>query len=223
MIFGNIRLNYNTTNLNTISSYTLTNNTQQRIVLPLQNQIKSLGLNSGLSKYLFALKSTVNVGFNYSHSQFQQLQNNQLLPFTANNFSYKAGVEAKLTKFMNLTYNGTFSDSRNKTQRMDLSTNYQQLRQQAGLAITMFNSLFVNLSAEHIYTQQSSQPDLKYLFADFNVRYKLSKLKTDLEFGITNLANIKSFEAINVSANSLTVGTYQIPGRVAMLKATFNY
>ncbi|RZL54182.1 MAG: TonB-dependent receptor, partial [Pedobacter sp.] len=80
-----------------------------------------------------------------------------------------------------------------------------------------------NFSAEHIYTHQSSQPDLKYLFADFNVRYKVLKLKTDLEFGVTNLANVKRFEAINVSANSLTVGTYEIPGRVAMFKATFNY
>jgi hypothetical protein len=48
-------------------------------------------------------------------------------------------------------------------------------------------------------------------------------MKTDLEFGITNLTNIKRFDAIYLSANSLTTGTYYIPGRVAMLKATFNF
>lgn len=223
MLFGNISLTYSTTNLNTISSYTLTNNTQQRIVLPLENQMKSFGLNTGLSKYLFALKSTVNAGFSYSRSQFQQLQNNQLLPFKNDNYIYKVGIEARLTKFMNFTYNGTFSDSQNKTASSNISTNYQQLRQQSGLAVTMFKSVFLNFSAEYIFTQQSSQPDLKYLFADLNIRYKLLKLKTDLEFGITNLANVKRFEAINVSANSLTVGTYEIPGRVAMFRATFNY
>ena len=223
MIFGNISLNYSTTNLNTISSSILTDNTQQRIVLPLANQARNFGLNSGLSKYLFALKSTVNAGFAYSHSQFQQLQNNQLLPFESDNFTYKAGIEAKLTKFMNFTYLGTFTNSKNKTAGTGISTNYQQLRQQSGLAVTMLKSVFLNFSAEHIFTQQSSQPDLKYLFADFNIRYKVLKLKTDLEFGITNLANVKQFEAINVTANSLTVGTYQIPGRVAMFRATFNY
>lgn len=223
MVFGNIGVAYSTTNLNTISAYTLTNNTQQRIVLPLENQMKTLSLNSGLSKYLFALRSTVNAGFNYSHNQYQQLQNNELLPFESDTYTYKAGIEAKLTKFMNFSYNGTFSNNKNKTVSNGISTNYQQLRQQAGLTLTMLKSVFLNFSAEHIFTQQSSQPDLKYLFADFNVRYKVLKLKTDLEFGITNLANVKRFEAINVSANSLTVGTYEIPGRVAMVRATFNY
>lgn len=223
MLFGNVSLSYTTTSLNTISSYTLTNNTQQRIVLPLENQMKSLSLNSGLSKYLFALRSTVNAGFAYSHSQFQQLQNNQLLPFEADNYTYKAGIEAKLTKFMNFTYTGTFTNSKNKAVSANISTNYQQLRQQSGLTATILKSVFLNLSAEHIFTQQSSQPDLKYLFADFNIRYKVLKLKTDVEFGITNLANVRRFEAINISANSLTVGTYEIPGRVAMFRATFNY
>jgi len=223
MLFGNIGISYSTTNLNTISAYTLTNNTQQRIVLPLENQMKTLSLNSGLSKYLFALRSTVNAGFSYSHNQYEQLQNNELLPFESDTYTYKAGIEAKLTKFINFSYNGTFANNKNKTVNNGISTNYQQLRQQAGLTVMMLKSVFLNFSAEHIFTQQSSQPDLKYLFADFNVRYKLLKLKTDLEFGITNLANVKRFEAINVSANSLTVGTYEIPGRVAMVKATFNY
>lgn len=223
MLFGNVSISYSTTNLNTISAFTLTNNTQQRVVLPLENQMKSLGLNSGLSKYLFALKTTVNAGFSYSHSQFQQLQNNQLLPFEVDNFTYKAGLEARLTKFMNFTYAGSFTDSKNKATGIGVSTNYQQLRQQSGLTATVLKSVFLNLSAEHIFTKQSSQPDLKYLFADFNVRYKVLRLKTDLEFGITNFANVKRFEAINVSANSLTVGTYEIPGRVAMFRATFNY
>ncbi len=223
MIFGNIGITYSITDLNTISAYTLTNNTQQRIVLPLENQMKSLGVNSGLSKYLFALKSTINAGFSYSHNQFQQLQNNQLLPFEADNYIYKAGIEAKLTKFMNFSYTGTFTDSKNKATNTGIGTNFQQLRQQSGLTATVLKSVFLNLSAEHIFTKQSSQADLKYLFADFNIRYKVLKLKTDLEFGITNLANVKRFEAINISANSLTVGRYEIPGRVAMFRATFNY
>ena len=56
-----------------------------------------------------------------------------------------------------------------------------------------------------------------------NLKYKYLKMKTDFEFGITNLANIKSFDAVYLSANSLTTGTYYIPGRVAMLKGTFSF
>lgn len=224
MFFFNAGINYSNTTLNTISSYTLSNNIQQRIVLPLENQIKSLSAQANASKYLFSLRSTINAGISYSDSQFDQLQNNRLLPFDSKTMSYKAGIDSKITNFMTLSYTANYSDTENKLVSANAAkTNYQQLRQKSNLTLTVFKSVFINLSAEHMYTKQSSQADLSYLFADFNMRYKFIKLKTDLEFGVTNLANIKKFEAINVSANSLTSGTYFIPGRVAMLKATFNY
>lgn len=224
MFFFNAGINYSNTTLNTISSFTLSNNIQQRIVLPLENQMKSLSAQANASKYLFSLRSTINAGVNYSNSQFDQLQNNRLLPFDSKTMGYKAGIESKITNFMTLSYNANYSVTENKLVSANaIKTNYQQIRQQSNLNFTAFKSVFVRLSAEHMYTKQTGQTDLSYLFADLNMRYRFQKLKTDLELGITNLANIKKFEAINVSANALTSGTYYIPGRVAMLKATFNY
>ena len=224
MFFFNAGITYSNTTLNTISSYTLSNNIQQRVVLPLENQIKSLSAQANASKYLFSLRSTINAGVNYSNSQFDQLQNDRLLPFDSKTIGYKAGIDSKITNFMTWSYNANYSVTENKLVSANaVKTNYQQIRQQSNLTFTAFKSVFMRISAEHMYTKQSSQTDLSYLFADFNMRYKFTKLKTDLEFGVTNLANIKKFEAINVSANSLTNGTYFIPGRVAMLKATFNY
>lgn len=223
MVFFSLGINYSASTLNTISSYTLTDNIQQRVVLPLSNQNKSLSVNASASKYLFALRSTVNVGTSLSQTKYNQLQNNNLLPFEAQTINYTGGIDSKITNFLNFSYSGTYTVSKNKSAISSISTNFQQLRQQSNITFTAFKSVFFNLSAEHIFTHQSSQPNLSYLFADFNVRYKLMKLKTDLEFGLTNLANVKKFEAINLSANSLTSGTYYIPGRVAMLKATFNF
>ncbi|MDQ8051521.1 MAG: TonB-dependent receptor [Pedobacter sp.] len=223
MLFYNFNISYSATELNTISSFTLSNTIQQRIVLPLANDVKNLSLGANISKYLFSLKSTVNAGVNYSHATFEQLQNNALLPFQSNTISYKAGIEARLTNFINWSYNANYSENINRAGGSDLRTKFQQLRQGSGITATAFKSLFITLSADHIFTHQSAQPDLSYLFADVNLRYKVTKLKTDLEFGVTNLANVKKFEALNVSANALTSGTYFIPGRVAMLKATFNY
>jgi hypothetical protein len=224
MFFFNITANYNDAELNTISSYSLSNNIQQRVVLPLSNHIRTLSFNANASKYLFALKSTVNGGISFSQSQYDQLQNNELFAFNAQTVSYKLGIEAKLTNFINWSYLANFSVTDNKAKVADaIKTNFQQLRQQSTLAITTFRNVYVNLSAEHLFTHQSTQPNLKYLFADMNIKYKYLKIKTDFEFGITNLANIKSFDAVYLSANSLTTGTYYIPGRVAMLKATFSF
>ncbi|MBO9674683.1 MAG: TonB-dependent receptor [Sphingobacteriaceae bacterium] len=224
MLFVNLLASYNDTELNTISSYSLSNNIQQRLVLPLSNHIRTLSFNANASKYLFALKSTLSGGITFSQSQYDQLQNNELFAFNAQTISYKLGIEAKLTNFINWSYLANFSVTDNKAKMADaIKTNFQQLRQQSTLAIATFKNVYVNLSAEHLFTHQSTQPNLKYLFADMNIKYKYLKMKTDFEFGITNLANIKSFDAVYLSANSLTTGTYYIPGRVAMLKATFSF
>lgn len=224
MFFFNLSANYSMTTLNTISSFTLSNNIQQRVVLPLENKMSSLNLAANTSKYLFRLRSTVNAGISYSQSEFDQLQNGTLLPFQSETMSYKAGIDAKISNFMNWSYNAIFSENKNRSKTGDgLATKFQQLRHGSSITATAFKSLFITLSGEHIFTHQDSQDNLSYLFADLNLRYRLIKYKTDLELGVTNLANIKTFEAINVSANSLTSGTYFIPGRVAMLKATFSF
>ncbi|MFD2584470.1 hypothetical protein ACFSR6_18375 [Pedobacter vanadiisoli] len=224
MLFVNLMVSYNDVELNTISSYSLSNNIQQRVVLPLSNHIRTLSFNTNASKYLFALKSTISGGITYSQSRYDQLQNNELFAFNAQTTSYKLGIEAKLTNFINWSYLANFSVTDNKAKVADaIKTSFQQLRQQSTLAIATFKNVYLNLSAEHLFTHQSTQPNLKYLFADMNIKYKYLKMKTDFEFGITNLANIKSFDAVYLSANSLTTGTYYIPGRVAMLKATFSF
>ncbi|RZK54141.1 MAG: TonB-dependent receptor [Pedobacter sp.] len=224
MFFFNVSAGYSKTTLNTISSYTLTNNIQQRIVLPMANDMESLSLNANASKYLFKLKSTVSAGVAFSQTKFEQLQNNDLLPFTAQTLTYKTGIETKITKFINWSYNANLAVTDNKTTGANaISTQFQQLRQQSSITATVFSRVFLTLAGEHIYTHQASQDNLNYLFADFNARYKFVKLKTDLQFGITNLANVQKFEAINLTANALTSGTYYIPGRVAMLRATFNF
>ena len=224
MLFINFNTNYSDTQLSTISAYNLSNNIQQKIVLPLSNHIRNLSFALNASKYLFSLKSTVNAGVSFSQSRYSQLQNNELLPFNTQTVAYKAGIEAKVTNFINWSYLANFAVTDNKAMVANsVKTNFQQLRQQSTLAITTVRNVYLNLSAEHLFTHQSSQPNLKYLFADANIKYKILKMKTDLEFGITNLTNIKRFDAIYLSANSLTTGTYYIPGRVAMLKATFNF
>ncbi len=224
MLFFNASANYSDTKLNTISSFTFTDNIQQRIVLPLPNHIRNFSVSANASKYLFILKTTANAGVSFSESRYNQLQNGELIPFNSNTIAYKAGFEAKVASFMNWSYNTNYSISNNKAEVAEaIKTNFRQLRQQSSLSVTLMGNVYLNFSAEHLFTHQSSQPNLNYLFADANVKYKLTKLKSDLEFAVTNLGNIKQYDATYLSANSLTTGTYLIPGRVAMLKATFNF
>ncbi|PST82491.1 hypothetical protein C7T94_07380 [Pedobacter yulinensis] len=224
MFFMNLQAGYTDSKLNTISSWVLSNSIQQRIVLPLSNHIRSFMLNANASKYLFSLKTTVNAGLGLNSNDYNQLQNNQLLPYTGQNLTGNAGFESRIGSFINWSYNVNYAASHNKARAVNAAdTRVSQLRQLSALSLTLRKNLFLNLSGEHIMTRQTAQPDLRYLFADASIKYRLPKLKTDLECLVTNLANIRTFEAVYLSANAYTSGVYAIPGRVAMLKAAFNF
>ncbi|SHG13542.1 TonB-dependent receptor [Pedobacter caeni] len=224
MFFFNLQASYSRINLNTISSSTLTNNLQERIVLPYDNNISAYNLDGNISKYWFALRTTFSMGLSWLQSMNNQFQNNELLPYTATNSGIKAGFQSKISSNTNLNYSINYNQMESKSSaNKEEPIRYKQIRQQAELSFMPFNDLFLNLSAEHLYTKQSGQNRLSYLFSDLSARYKLNKINTDFEFGISNLGNIKTYRAVYVSSNAFTSGTYEIPGRIAMLKATLTF
>ena len=224
MLFINASINYANTVLNNITSYQITNNTQQRIQIPLENSFQNIGFKSAISKYFIPLKTTFNVGYNYNQTKLNQFQNNQLLPITSKVNTYNLGLETKVNKFLNVAYKTNFSHFTNTTKGIRTIVNtINQFNQKGTLSMNVFNNVYVNLSAEQIYTQQSAQQNLSYVFADVNVRYRIIKLKTDIEFNLNNITDVKTFETLNVSANSLSSANYNILGRIALLKAVFNF
>jgi hypothetical protein len=224
MLFINFSANYADMGLNTISSYNLSNNIQQRVILYFPTHNRSLNLDANASKYLFAFKTTINGGVNYRQSWGQQLQNNQLFTSNMQTISYKAGVIGRLARFIDWSYNLKYDVSSSKAIAAGVpAISNVRLRQQSTLSFTTLKNVYVNVSGEYMYTQQRGQQDLKYFFADMNINVRLPKSKTDIALSVTNLANIKTFNTIDVTANSLTTASFTIPGRVVMLKTTFSF
>ncbi|KEQ28685.1 hypothetical protein N180_04625 [Pedobacter antarcticus 4BY] len=222
-MFG-ISASYEHTIFNTISSYILADNLQKKIVLPVKNQSNAWSFELNGSKYLFDIRSTVNGSVNYSLNNFKQMQNGVFEPFNTSAISYSLGIESRLMSFINWSYKGNYSAINNVGgNNAQIRINPKQFNQKSTLTATAFKSLFISLSGEHRFTRQAGQLDLSYLFTDFNLRYVFVKFKTNLEFSVTNLANIKKFETIDFSPNALTLSSYRIPGRVMMIKSTFNF
>ncbi len=44
----------------------------------------------------------------------------------------------------------------------------------------------------------------------------------DLELDVTNLANVKKYETFTLNAYQFTVNNFQLRGRMAIVRATFN-
>lgn len=224
LFFFNLQASYSNINLNTISSSILTNNLQERVVLPYENNIKAYNLAGNVSKYWFELRTTFSMGLTWSKSRSNQFQNNELLPYNAINNGIKAGFQSKISSTTNFNYAVNYNVMESKsTLNKEESIKYKQLRQLAELSFMPVKDLFLNLSAEHLYTKQSGQDRLSYVFSDLSARYKVNKINTDFEFGISNLGNIKTYRTVYLSGNAFTSGTYQIPGRIAMFKAALTF
>lgn len=224
LFFFSLQASYSKIVMNTITSSVINNNLQQRIVLPFDNHTDSWSVNGNISKYLFKLKSTLSAGINYSQRTANQIQNEQLLPYQAKNIGFKMGDKSKLSSWMSLDYSANYNQYRNKNTTATLSgTGFNQFNQQCGLDLTIFRNIFINASGEYLSTKQMGQEKLNYLFADLSVKYRAEKLRADFEFSMNNFTDVKTYKDVYLSTNILTRGIYQIPGRIIMLKATFNF
>lgn len=224
MLFFNLSVSYDHTSFNTISSFQVDKNLQQKIILAMKNRNSVLSFNANGSKYLPPIQSTFNVSANYEIKRFTQLQNGLVENFNTSTVSYAAGIESKLTNFLSWSYLGNYSIT-NSIPRIDtqVKINPKQLTQRSGLTANYFKNLFITLSAEHCFTQQARQPNLNFIFSDFSSRFVFVKIKTDLQVGLTNLTNIKKFGTIDFSPNAMKLSNYRLPGRQMMIKTTFNF
>jgi len=224
LFFFNVNASYSQINLNTISSSIITSNLQQRVVLPLKNDINTYRLNGNASKYLFDLKTTVSAGLSIAQQSSNQIQNDQLLPYKTLNSEAKIGVQTKLNNFVNFGYSGVLNKINSKTSSENSAAlSFSQIRQQGHLSLIIWNDVYLNWTLEHLLTIQSGQANLGYVFSDFSARYKANKINTDFEIGLNNLANVSTYKTAFLAANVYTTGTYQIPGRMAVFRATFNF
>jgi hypothetical protein len=220
----NVHLSYSQINLNTISSSIITSNLQQRVVLPLENEISTYKLDGSASKYLFDLKTTISVGLSISKNSSNQIQNDQLLPYKTINSAARIGVQSRVSDDINFGYSGVLSKMNSRASLQNSGGfQFSQLRQQGQLSLNVWSNLYLNWTMEHLLTIQSGQDNLRYIFLDFSARYKLNKINTDFEVGLNNLANVSTYKTAFLAANVYTTGSYQIPGRMAVFRATFNF
>ncbi|MDP9048712.1 MAG: hypothetical protein M3N14_11280, partial [Bacteroidota bacterium] len=101
-------------------------------------------------------------------------------------------------------------------------TRVKQIIQQGSINYNPVTNLLFKLSGDDYLTYQQQQKDLKYFFADASARYRLKKLKTDVELSALNFLNVKNYNAIYLAANTYTASSYALPGRIVMVKFLFN-
>ena len=227
MLFINAGINYTLARSNTIASNVVTDDMVNTILLPYDNEVGTVSANAGISKFIFVLGATAGLKGSWSNSRFNQLLNDDLLPYNNVSVSVTPSFEARLWDRISLNYEGTGTWTTSKpisgeaTIRMP-DRQMQRYDQSLSLLYSPFRSTFLRLNGRHQRTHQPQSEDISYFFADANIRYKLNKWNTDIELSVTNLANVKEYETYSLSANQFSYSRYDLRGRMAVLKLTFN-
>jgi hypothetical protein len=222
LFFASLNILYNHIASNNIASQAITNSLQQRVVLPYPNSTDSWTVNGTVSKYSFILKTTFSGGVQWQSNRSVQIQNNALLPFNTISETVNVGADTKVNEQVNFSYKATITQTDSHSAVGASAFHINQLLQQASINYNPTANLQFKLSGEHYFTRQQGNPDLKYFFADAVAKFRIEKWKTDLELSAVNFLNIKTYNALYLSANTLTASSYTLPGRIILLKLLFN-
>lgn len=225
LMFINFGLNYNQSVSSTMLSNVINEESIQTQLIEQENVVKSYNASIGFDKYIFALSSTMKIAASWSLSDYNQLFNEEILPFQNIAYTLKPTMELKVWERVNLSYSGQLSwvNTRQKAGVEGLDRNTFNIIQQVSLPINLLPNLHLKLCARNMYTQQPEMKDFNYVFFDTFIRYHHKKLKTDFELNLTNLADVKKFESYHISANMQVHNRYELRGRMAVLKAVFNF
>jgi hypothetical protein len=222
MLFASLNISYDHLAANKIASEIITNNLQQQVMLPYPNATGSWTVSSSMSKYLFALKTTVSAGLQWQSTRSVQFQNDQLLPFNTITETGSLGADTKLGDYLAIDYKATLIQTASHS-AVDASANHiDQLQQQASLEYNPLTNVQFKLSGEHYFTRQEGNPDLKYFFADASAKFRISKWKPRFELSAVNFLNVRNYRAVYLSANTFTANSSALPGRIVLLKVMFN-
>ncbi|MDN5284669.1 MAG: hypothetical protein JWR38_943 [Mucilaginibacter sp.] len=222
LFFFSLNASYDHIAANSISSSIINNNITQNIVLPYVNHTNSWMFNGYISKYVFALRTTFSGGVSWQSNSSNQLQNNILLSYKTISATENLGAEIKVNNALNINYKVTYNQLSSKSPVAASATTIKSIYQQASINYNPTDNLFFKLSGDDYYNHQDKLNNQQYVFTDASVRYRFNKIRTDVELSANNLFDTKKYNALYLSANTFTSNTYTIPGRIMLVKATFN-
>ncbi|WP_419801150.1 hypothetical protein [Mucilaginibacter sp.] len=217
---GNAQINnYNTINYSIISRELSATDRE-----PYDNVSKSINGQANISKYIFDLNTSVSGGFGIQFGQNNQVLNRVVFPFLSFTNTYNVSVTGSIGKKFRYDYDFRLSTSKNRPKQTTATINTATatlMRNKLGLEYNISDFVYLKATGTNELNQNNTGLNANYNFVDFSARYRLVKLKTDLQLEMNNLGNIKNYQTVVLSSNTQYNYQYPLRGRMILLKAFF--
>lgn len=226
LLFLNISGTYIEKKAGFLHASTLQNNIMQRKILSIPNTSYQTAISTGISKYLFFIKSTIHARHTLQYSKALQIQNNSLYPITNISNHLTTGITARPDLRISITYEMSQIWSLSKrnvnsySKQFNLSTYHN--KQNLELVVSPTDKFSIKLKNEYYYYRVSEQPSSSFYFADASIQYSLPKKLIDFELICSNLANSNQLSTISISENSISGYTFLLRPRFLLLRMSFH-
>ncbi len=204
---------------------TVTNTSNQSVILPIDNDMQTYSVSGDVSKYIFLLKTTISGRMGLSKSKMQQLQNGFLFGVDNWSNSYSIGLSPAPSDWLRIGLKANYltgTSSSRSNGFADQKTS--QFKQASALDFLLFNGrVTTRLSSEYYASYLNSQRMAHCLFLDAYVNYRLYKPGIDFRLSCTNLADEHHFTVLSANSNIISTNNYQLQPRMLLLSAYYRF
>jgi hypothetical protein len=220
IFFANFGMRYTETNNKWIHKDSISEKVSIIKAIPLENKSQNFSYFTGFSKYLFFIRTNFELSYNGSLSKRLQYENEAFFPVKNTENTFKGRLQKSFSKIAELAYNISFNKVTSKyVYKTETKTNsYKEWNHAISLNITPTDNWLLNFSLEN-KTIIKNNP-ISAVFADAKVRYRLEKLRLDINMGIFNITGQQKFDefyfdqyifyktSINLRPRTFYISTY---------------
>lgn len=224
MFFINAGITYVARHNNFMYSSIVSNLVTQITAIPRGNESASLILSGGMSKYIFALHTTVTADIRANRESSQVLTNNQFFNINTWYNSYTLGFSPRPVAWLKIDLNANYLTAVSSSPAEGfVKHKSSQWKQAAALTFLLFKQLSINVKNEY-YTNILTSKKLSDCFlADAYINYRISKPDVELRASCTNIGNKRNLNIINNSGDVISNLNFYMQPRMFLLSAAFRF
>ena len=225
-IFANFDLQYVSTANNFLVDYLYAGVLTTRNFVAFPNRTESFGASLNGSKYDDVIKTSFNIGANYTLNRLNELQQNNLYHIIAEVYSVHARITSSVSPKLSVIYNSSLSafyHSNDAGGKKLIENPILSLKQNLTLKLFLQPRWSIGGNVTQYADFQRSMSKFESYFADLYFQKTLPKPKIDLSVGADNIFNAKTFKNYGYTANIFTMSTYTLRPRSLMFKVNFQF
>ena len=190
------------------------------------NPSNNLNTSFNLSKYYGNIKTTINLGLNYSIEHLQEIQQGILSHLTDGSYSLNTRINSSISKYFSITHSLSISTYKNSIIQNNIKTVFDPIlsvKQDLIVKIFFPEKIQAKLNIEQFYNHLDNSNNANYYFADFALQKSFEKPKIDLSINLTNILDTKSYTNYIYTNNTFISSNFPLRGRLLLFKAAFQF